>query len=357
MSSSRRRQSKRRIGRNNRRRTTVKRRNNRRKRMCGGMGEHKRLIHFGCWNRTAEDGYIKMIPMLKEYISSTPTDTVLVAGDNYYPKKTKDKATGEKVKTINATDLNNGFAALKDAVGAVPTYVILGNHDVEKINGECAIAELQSSQSSPPQFDIQLFKTFRWTENTVVVMFDTTLYEDPEDVDFECYSNWNKDADELARLIGKQRDAILSFLISNRTSYKNVIMVGHFPIISAKQKTKEGKSNTKFELNRFANDLILEICKAVGADKKLVYLCADVHMYQKGQIQLTVDGTVYEIDQYVVGTGGAELDEIPTKNTGDIENNDNNLLISYTIEQSVAKNGFLVCNETLDGELNLEFIN
>ena len=325
------------------------------------MGENKRLIHFGCWNRTAgEEGYVRMIPTLKQYIFENSTDVVLVAGDNYYPQKNKDKKTKQKVKTVADEKLNAGFYALKDAVGSVPTYVILGNHDVEKINGDCEIATLESSQKSPPNFDVTIFKMFRWTPNTVVVMFDTTLYEDDIAKDFECYSRFGN-TDELQRgeqpqeLIDRQRGEILDFLRreSDEGGYSNVIMVGHFPIISAKQKEKDGKKTDKFELNKFANDLIVGICNTVGADKHMYYLCADVHMYQYGTISLSAGGQTYNVEQYVVGTGGAELDDVPSSNN--YRTSDSGIDYSIDIKDAKATNGFLVCEESTDGSINMRF--
>ena len=42
---------------------------------------------------------------------------------------------------------------------------------------------------------------------------------------------------------------------------------------------------------------------------KKYYLCSDVHQFQKGTIQLTIDENKHTIHQFVVGIGGTECDE------------------------------------------------
>lgn len=55
-----------------------------------------------------------------------------------------------------------------------------------------------------------------------------------------------------------------------------------------------------------------------GSTIKYYYLCADLHLYQTGIIDIPVEGpSPMHIEQYIVGTGGTELDEdpfIPVKN-------------------------------------------
>ncbi len=294
-----------------------------------------------------------MLPGLKKYMTNknNPVDIVLVAGDNYYPDKTKNEA-GKKQKRLNPDDLNAGFIALKDAVQSVQTHVIMGNHDLEKNmdshpNEDCKITELEKMQSS---VKVDLFKTIRWTDNTAIVMFDTSIYDtNALGEDIECYSKF----DEPTEIIDKQEKSIMDFLDTEKTKDKlftNLIMVGHYPIVSVKEKQKKGIDKTDTEFNMFST-FVRKICNHLGSDINYYYLCADVHLYQHGIVKLlNENGSDYTITQYVVGTGGAELDDIP-KNLGPFTEDN----IEYEIKESKKKNGFLVCEENEAGMLKIMF--
>jgi hypothetical protein len=74
---------------------------------------------------------------------------------------------------------------------------------------------------------------------------------------------------------------------------------------------------------------------------KYYYLCADLHLYQQGTIKID-DKMV--IEQYIVGTGGAELDTAIDVEPGKTINSDMNIL-SYEMKQNIRTNGFLHCIE------------
>lgn len=56
---------------------------------------------------------------LKVFTHKEQPDFIVVAGDNYYPGKVKNKMTGEKIKTIVPTDLAAGFVCLPKDVPIV----------------------------------------------------------------------------------------------------------------------------------------------------------------------------------------------------------------------------------------------
>ena len=65
--------------------------------------------------------------ILDEKVHPKP-EFIVVAGDNYYPLKKKNKATGEKIKTVDLAELKSGFECLPSTI---KKYVLLGNHDLE----------------------------------------------------------------------------------------------------------------------------------------------------------------------------------------------------------------------------------
>ena len=77
------------------------------------------------------------------------------------------------------------------------------------------------------------------------------------------------------------------------------------------------------------------------------YLCADVHLYQEGNIVIKIDEMPkMKIQQYIVGTGGTELDKcVDESNIGvEIENE----RLTYIMTRCQEKCGFLECITTSD---------
>ena len=85
---------------------------------------------------------------------------------------------------------------------------------------------------------------------------------------------------------------------------------------------------------------------------KFYYLCSDLHLYQTGVIQLEMDNNeMMEIDQYIVGTGGTELD--PAYNSKDTMETaipeptaDPEINGTYRMTLDTAQCGFLTCTLT-----------
>lgn len=379
------------------------------------------FIHFGCWNRfDVDSGFHKVMPKLNEFIEDhkQSTDFVLVAGDNYYPEKLKDK-TKEKVKDktkepgqekvkdkgqekvkdkdkdktkdkddenkrkiIHADLLKSGFASLPKTVDL---HIILGNHDVEtgaqmfvpanpdSAQGQepepaeaCLIAELERANVNNDNMMMHVYKTFMWKRDTAIVMFDTTIY-DLLDMDtskktdsVECYRpflNANETATAISakEIVDAQETHILQFLKKNKSEIKNVVLVGHYPIVSVKGKIdktgKSGETTNKIECLLFSG--FLEKIHGVFTRQmpKYHYLCADVHMYQRGTVTIAFpneSNRPMTIEQYVVGTGGAALDDLPDTSkpiecVGPTISPTNNIPIEYSISEAQKANGFLHC--------------
>ena len=89
---------------------------------------NNRFIHFGCWNNLNNDKACldKVINTLEKNISDV--DFIIVAGDNYYPEKKKEKDKASKKKYIYVERLREGLTKLANIGKHI--YMILGNHQV-----------------------------------------------------------------------------------------------------------------------------------------------------------------------------------------------------------------------------------
>lgn len=387
----------------------------------------KRFISFGCWNRFVDPnstskkgfGFQKVLPEIQTHID-TPgykTDFVLISGDNYYPTKDKDPA-GEKRKMVNADQLQAGFSMLPKNTDV---HLILGNHDIEtnpsigqgnivdsNTQGQttkCKISELEKSALHPevglkdaPK--IHIFHAFMWTPNTAIIMFDTSLYDNLDEDTVDCYDKFEPlngvfpIEDKRQKRIKEQEDYIMDFLKTHRTQpIQNVVLMGHYPIVSIKMKEAKEKDKKKSEEESTKDKpkmkekvecclfthLFTNIYNMFDQSKqpRYHYLCADVHMYQKVIVNIpivpkpekTLSGEIETLDesldespveslktmeiiQYVVGTGGAELDDPPKLNprystnqikpkTIKIPNTEQ--IVEFNVEQAQKTNGFLEC--------------
>ena len=391
----------------------------------------KRFISFGCWNRFVDSnstskkgfGFQKVLPEIQKHVDipGYKTDFVLISGDNYYPAKDKNHA-GEKIKTVNADQLQAGFSLLPKNT---EVHLILGNHDIEtgpnifNTQGQttkCNISKLEKSALHPEvslkdALKIHIFHAFMWTPNTAIIMFDTSLYDDLDPDTVDCYDEFEplKEfliEDKKQKRIKEQEDYIMDFLEQNSTQpIQNVILMGHYPIVSIKMKEakekdkkKDKKSEEKSTKDKPKMKEKAECCLFTHLftdihqmfDHRQLqqphyhYLCADVHMYQKvivnipivpkpektspGEIEDLETGdeslvslskkTIIEppkqmeITQYVVGTGGAELDDPPSLNPRDSVNEvkpktvtipNTEQIVEFNVEQAQKSNGFLEC--------------
>ena len=363
------------------------------------------FIHFGCWNKgkcdeTTKSGVSAVMRRIKTYIADTkdkPT-FISVAGDNYYPNKLKIKKSdasvtnsvntaakkpekikeksGIKQKNIVESELDSGFACLKSL--NVPVKVILGNHDLETnrenkhsffIKGteaeSCQIIKLEKEITKQLEPDVKLKLDFLTKgdipfigTNTMVLMIDTSMYEtDADDIAQyeECYEQITNESHKIIELQNSQKMRVLAAIKQN-SNKTNIVVIGHHPITGYIIKKDTHKLVEPFP--QFVELWQAIIAEATG--KNLYYLCADKHFYQPGTV--TIDDT--PIHQYIVGTGGAELDTNPfTNGYPDINKmateTMKNVTYSMTSRQildSYSNYGFLTCTETLNQKLVFQFI-
>ena len=361
--------------------------------------EPTKFIQFGCWNNINTEGCLeKVMSKLNEYVADFKQDFIVVTGDNYYPQKEKkkekdkDKKTetvvkekkkekketvesepvGEKKKIIMLNDIDYGFQLLPKNI---PIYTILGNHDLERFDEdkknlfvdsdneprtrreENRLCEIVTKQietiSALPNISYEFFKSVKLANNTLLLMIDTSIYENTKDSNkyLPCYQKFAElnsvalpiaNAETIDALRAYQLTKIQEAIETN--TFSNIIMAGHHPIQQLKLKKEADKIFT--DIADFK--VVLQEIYRLTSTSKFYYLCSDLHLYQEGTIHLSVDtGTgIMDIKQYIVGTGGTELDPMPLGNIG------NDIYDGIT---SIQECGFLACDVT-DSEPKFTFI-
>jgi len=321
-----------------------------------------KFIHFGCWNNgscdidTGDNGLSQTMKKLNNYIESNQIDFLTIAGDNYYPDKKK--VNGVKIKNMKTSDFNSGVKCLpKD----IKKYVILGNHEYDNMlkdgveSHNCHLLETQQQIFSDPELNTTFFNdviSIR-KENTLIIMIDTTIYEEKDSntlVSGSCYDKVFVGIDRrdtVNDLINHQGTKVNSILTENLDT-TNIILIGHHPIISVRAKEKDGRIKNKAEVIKGLQDLFVSMKDKVS-DKKLFYLCADTHLYQKGTVQID---ELPIINQYICGTGGADQDDCEICDLKEVSEKG----LTYKIDECHKIFGFLVVSD--NGEnLSFEFIN
>jgi hypothetical protein len=327
------------------------------------------FIHFGCWNQglcgNESVPLTTVMQTLQTFAQQEHPDFIVVAGDNYYPGKEKNKVTGEKVKTIVPGDLAAGFACLPKGV---PIDMLLGNHDLEtniylsgftdKKETDCFITKAEIKEAIPNHIDLVVQKA-RSNGETLVLLIDTSMYDDEAIAEMlPCY----KKMAGYAEIASKEdlRTEQLRFIQDAITAFQgtNIIFIGHHPITGYKLK------KDKIKLIQAFPSFLAMLKNVYQPEKKYYYLCADLHLYQEGTVLLPVDGAKMEIQQYIVGTGGTELDPDPRAGFSpekEFESTAGVVAGSYTMTPTQERNsakefGFLVCDFHDSKKLTFKFI-
>jgi len=334
-----------------------------------------KFVHFGCWNQglcgDESTPLTQVMHSLKKYTAEDKPDFIVVAGDNYYPDKVKNKVTGEKVKTIVPLNLASGFACLPKNV---QIDMLLGNHDLETnmyISGrtdketDCFITQEEIALAVPNHINLVVQKTRllgRPDQHTLLLLIDTSMYDDDDIADMlPCY----KKMAGYEGITSKEelRSQQLRFIQEAVTAFQgeNIILIGHHPITGYKLKKDKIKLIEAFPS-------FIDLLKTIyQPHKKYYYLCADLHLYQEGTVMLSLDeerNSQMQIQQYIVGTGGTELDPDPRDGFSpmkELKTTEGLAVGSYTMtppqqEKSMKEFGFLVCDFHDPAKLNFDFI-
>ena len=339
------------------------------------MTENKYFIQFGCWNQGLCDIDAGINPVsrvmrkLREVLNEEKKpEFICVAGDNYYPEK-----ISKKQHIIKPDNLISGFNCLPPDI---EIDMIMGNHDlatnydedhkthyinndtdIEPINS-CFILEQEKTQSSNKNINLVLHKS-RLINKTLILMIDTTMYDDSDVNDIlSCYStllNTRPNIQTVEELRDIQLEFVLQAIRENIDNFENVVIIGHHPIVGMKFK-KDDQKNKIFQPLPVFIDLLRQIyLELIESSVKYYYLCADTHLYQQGSVKIVVDSEKnMNIEQYIVGTGGTDLDNNIMDNAFDNNKIDPRLRVTYKINESKEIYGFLKC--TIGDEVTYEFI-
>lgn len=361
------------------------------------------FIHFGCWNKGGclidspdFNPLSRVMKNLREVCEdeTTKPEFVVVAGDNYYPGKLT--IDNKKKGNIITSELMSGLKCLPNNV---PVNIILGNHDVESDvlvdypipagassfpevpeQQKCYILDKQlqfsrSRQNNDTRLNIYTSRIFN--NETLVLMIDTTLYYDEEKIGLKCYRYlYNKNDLTLSELREYQKIYVEGEIekVKLNPKIKNIVIIGHDPIIC--YKVKKGDTITIVSPGyNLINLLYDSIYKNIPRNRnlKFYYLCADLHQYQIGNVKIERehDDSIMDIKQYIVGTGGTDLDDYPFTSSDPstyeryVESvHLNGDRTEYKIEYSLTPEqislsresyGFLQCYD-IDGSLAFNFI-
>lgn len=277
------------------------------------------IVVFGCWNEGCKknSGQKSVANLIKE--NETKYKFMVVLGDNYYAEKKtlfNIKKNKLKIKETNINELTNGFKCLENI--NLEKKLIMGNHDVEdSFDKSCSTLKVQLKL---PWYDVKFpfgvdkyylyhDKIKNTYETILFIYLDSSLYDEDLNDSNSCYlESLGIGTNELKE---KQKQFILSTLEEiNKKIYNinNVVFFAHEPLITFKNKNGKNKSSVNSELLKI---LFEEKTKYNGVE--FYWICADYHIYQNSKIT-NKSLPEQHIYQWIFGTGGGELDKVPTFN-------------------------------------------
>jgi hypothetical protein len=354
-----------------------------------------KFIHFGCWSsgfcniNNPNNALSNVLKVLQDYLIKNPDIyCIIVSGDNYYPEKIKEN--GSKKKIFNLSNLVSGLNCLRTSSLDRNVYLLIGNHELDNnenmvdVNNnkidECEILKTELNISNDLNFTLDNYLDSiilnLQINNTLLIMIDTTMYDIEEnDLDFQCYKilikNTNKNIDEkeitLSYIKENQRLRVENLLkkvieTKNIDFIKNICIFGHHPLCHSKYKNNEWKFNilnNDDAIHLFYTTIFEYVKKNTSNKINYYYLCADLHNYEYGIINMKKedyeDDACMLIQQYIVGTGGSELDEIGNEQPKIFSKSLKNMNFHYEIIDSKEKYGFLDCS-IMNGTMFFDFI-
>ena len=381
------------------------------------------FIHFGCWNNVAskKSCFKQTFSLLNRYLDTHEVDMLSVSGDNFYPSKIKDtvfkegrliKESDSKVALIHETPLAAGFQALNNLhhkIGPKGIKMILGNHDLQtgkklivskeyeynvdrddfEIDASCNIIQWELKNQGNIDLDITHVTTYSSPGfkkqspthvETLILMIDTSMFSDAKEIAknnyVQCYNIFLQEKHPGSQYtIEELRAHQLSKIVIQlgHYTYDNLILIGHHPILTVKSKkeavedaegnvTKEWRMQHTEDMPEF-KEFFKHVAPHIKTER-IYYLCADLHLYQHGLMTIHTGGREYRIQQYVVGTGGTELDDEykhrdgRTMDMGELQSQrfvkeTDDFHVVYQIIDYKKECGFLVCH--LKDGISFEF--
>ena len=300
------------------------------------------VIFFGCWG-DFRFRVMNVLEKLRRYILDHPEITnVIVAGDNYYIEKTDDKK-----KIYVPKEASTMIEQLYLTTKGIHTDVLAGNHEYDRIEydkiapgpnkldlsreDECFILHEENNTFEGIQNEQFNFSTIYSPENksflllngVLYLYLDSSMYEyrqpqcyttpyDQRDTSTEEHQSRlppppMPESEILPALKRKQIEKMLTILDMNR-GYKKLVCCAHHPLYIFRVKDGVYKDPVpNYELLDALMSFLPE--DTIEID----YMCADFHVYQESLLTVVRGGKTLTINQYIVGTGGTELDEFPDK--------------------------------------------
>lgn len=268
------------------------------------MTEYK-IATFGCWNNIKLVDKLIPVENVTKYLKSVEADytDLIILGDNYYPRETEKIIVGDKElkrKIFNQEKFDQGFNMVEQL--RIPNkYLIMGNHDIEDTIlsvPQCKGLTQQKAKSHifnirfPYGHDDKIVNGKKYK----YIFVDTTVYY-LKDSKANCF--YIVEGKNPSQIIREQNAYLTDQLTDPTIDY--FLVFGHEPLVSIKSKhdpDTEDLAEKTSDMNELANILLL-------SNKKIHYICADVHMYQSGTVRNSAGNSVKQI---VCGTGGADKD-------------------------------------------------
>lgn len=222
------------------------------------------------------------------------------------------------------------------------------------------------------------------SNSTIVIMIDTSMYSSEKkhlkNVT-TCYQRLFEihglekldDLNTIEKVRKLQEKRIETFivekLIPRISKIKNIIVIGHHPLMCFKMdenmKKDANKKTETLVFNELNKLLFNSIYSRLKKNKNInyFYLCADLHQYQTGTVTIINNKNPNDkmiIKQYIVGTGGSQLEtkEVDLsllKSSNKIEKLDT-ITIKYDNVHNIATYGFLDCILTHEDNFKAKFI-
>lgn len=239
------------------------------------------FLFMGCWNEP-EVRSSGVLPRdeVAEAIQKNGITNVVLGGDNIYPTKSVNAATGKKVK-VHSIEV---FKAGVELLSGKQIFSSLGNHNVEE--DAMLVTQVGYEKWVLPS----RYYAIAFTDGFALVVLDTNL----EGGEF---------GEMLAWL-----EATLSQL---QTAGLKYYVVQHDPYASYKLKVKKDDAGAVIKTHHTVFTKASDLLYRFVDYPPVAILCADTHNYQKGLLHVSAKTT---IPQYVVGTGGAQYDRIGETN-------------------------------------------
>ena len=230
------------------------------------------FLFLGCWNNPTTRDYERVFQQIK----ADPIRTLILSGDNIYPFKDEDGN-----KRYNVAEVEKGFDIAKQGKDIV--YTAVGNHNIVNPRVFEKEKELYSITNT--------YYCVHFADRYSLIFLNSMILINEDD----------EHTEELNKMFEWLYD-----IISNDIRY---YIVMHHPIVGIRKKGSWTLPNKNRLLTVIKDNLPIGI------------LCSHLHLFQNGLIEFqNTDGrsspdfgpSHKRILQYIVGTGGAKLDDIPS---------------------------------------------